>query len=74
MAIALLNDLRDRYNGRIVAGDGIDLYDWVGSPDEVAVRMDVDSFRYAQNQDPELAPYEIHLYFAELALTDYVDP
>lgn len=74
VAIALLNDLRDRYNGRIVAGDGIDLYDWVGSPDDVAVRMEVDSFRYAQNQDPELAPYEVHLYFAELALTDFVDP
>lgn len=73
VAIALLNDIRDRYTGRIVAGDGIDLYDWVAAPEQVAVRMDVDSFRYAQNQDPELAPHEIHLYFAELALTDYVD-
>lgn len=73
VALALLNDLRDRYAGRIITGDGIDLYDWVSAPDVVAVRMDVESFRYARNEDPALAPSEVHLYFGELTLTDYVD-
>lgn len=71
IALAVLNDLRDRYNGRIVDGSGINLYDYNTAPDVVAVRMDVEAFHYAR-PDEQVAPHEVHMYFAELIITDYV--
>lgn len=71
VAKALLNDLGDRYLGRIVEGDCINLYDYNTDPDTVVVRMEVDSFRYNRNLD-SATPQNVHLYFAELQLTDFV--
>ena len=74
VALAMFSDLRDRYSGRIVETDRIELRDWVAAPSVVAVNMDADSFRYARNEDTSLVPHEVHLYFGELVITDYIDP
>ena len=72
VALAVMNDLRDRYMGRLVRNETVALWDYnSGAPDPV-VRMDIDSFRYNQNVDA-VAPGEVHLFFAQLVLTDYVD-
>lgn len=78
VALALLNDLRDRYMGRLVRDDHIDLFNYNDSTydDDTTApvyRMDVDSFTYALSEDAAVAPNEVHLYFAELQLTDVVD-
>ena len=77
VALAMFNDLRDRYQGRAVRDDHIDLYNY-NDPDydpEASLpvtRMELDAFRYAR--DVETAtPSDIHLYYAELQLTDFVD-
>lgn len=73
VAMALLNDLVDRYRGRLVHGDTIDLWNYNDPSATTPVsRMDVDAFTYTMNVD-SVAPYEIHLYFGQLLLTDYVD-
>ena len=72
--LSFFSDLRDRYSGRIVEMDRIELRDWVAAPSVVAVNMDADSFRYARNEDTSLVPHEVHLYFGELVITDYIDP
>jgi len=76
VALAVLNDLRDRYLGRLVRHDVIELIDYLGTParaaDSVVVRMDVESFRYTVNTEA-VTPHEVHLYFGELVLVDYVD-
>lgn len=77
-ALALLNDLRDRYLGRLVRDDRIDLFN-LNDPayDEETppvYRMEVEAFSYALSEDAAIAPSEVHLYFAELLLTDVVDP
>jgi hypothetical protein len=73
VAEAVFSDLNDRYRGRIVAGEAIDLYNYL-DPDatEPAVRMEIDSFRYARDVE-QAAPNEVHLFFGELALTDVVE-
>lgn len=73
VALAVMTDLRDRYAGRICAGDAIDLYDWVKAPDVVAVSMEVDSFRYTPNENAPISAYEAHLFFGELTITDFID-
>lgn len=72
VALAVLNDLRDRYNGWLIRNDVIDLWDYNGSMAEPVVRMEIDNFRYSQNSD-QIAPAEVHLYFAELTLTDFAE-
>lgn len=73
LALAVLNDLRDRYAGRLVRDDVIQLFDFNQEPPKPIVLMDVESFRFTVNTEA-VAPHEVHLYFAELVLTDYVDP
>jgi hypothetical protein len=78
VALALMNDLRDRYQGRIVSDDHLDLFNFNDpsyDPDASSpvVRMECDFFRYQQNADT-VTPWEVHLYFAELGITDVVDP
>ena len=72
VALAVMNDLRDRYRSRLVRPDTIDLFDYNATPPALVVRMDVEEFRYAFNAEA-VAPHEVHLYFGELSLSDYVD-
>lgn len=73
VGLAVMNDLRDRYNGRIIRNETIALYDYnmVSITDPVC-RMDIDRFQYSQNTDA-VAPPEVSLFFAQLVITDYVD-
>jgi hypothetical protein len=77
VALALLSDLRDRYAGRIVSDDNLNLYNYNDPTfDEntpPVARMEIVSFRYRQNTDATVSPWEAHLYFAELVLTDFID-
>lgn len=73
VAVAVFNDLTDRYFGRIVRPEYVDLYDFNGLTPTVSVgRLDVDTFRYARDLKT-VSPHEVHLYFAELEITDYPD-
>lgn len=72
VALAVMNDLRDRYMGRLVRNETIALWDYNATATDPVVRMDIDSFKYTQNVDA-VAPGEVHLFFAELVVTDYVD-
>lgn len=78
VAKAMLNDLRDRYNGRLVSDDHLNLYNY-NDPDfdpatsPPVVRMEIDFFRFERSGSDQAAPWEVHLYFAELSLTDIVD-
>jgi hypothetical protein len=71
-AIAVFNDLEDRYYGRIVDGDGVNIYNYLSGATTPIGRLEVDSFRWSQNAEV-VAPAEVHLYFAELNLTDTLD-
>ena len=71
-AIAVMSDLKDRYAGRIVAEAGISLYDLNAVDHTTAlVQMDIESFRYARPNE-QVTPADIHLFFAELTITDFV--
>lgn len=72
VALAVLNDLRDRYAGRIVRNETVALWDYNTSNTDPVVRMDIDHFKYSQNVEA-VTPGEVHLFFAQLVLTDYVD-
>lgn len=78
VALALLNDLRDRYLGRLVRGDYVELYNYNDpSYDEsttAVCHMEVERFGYSLSEDAAIAPHEVHLYFADLVITDVVDP
>lgn len=76
VALAMFNDLRDRYQGRLVRDDHVDLFNYNAADYDnttaPVTRMEIDAFRYAR--DVETAtPSDIHLYYAELQLTDFVD-
>jgi hypothetical protein len=71
-AVALLNDLRDRYKGKIVRDDAIELFDYNNDATTPVVRMDVNGFVYAREVE-QVAPQEVHLFYGELTLSDYVD-
>lgn len=77
VALALMNDLRDRYQGRIVSDDHLNLYNYnapgFDSTTLPVTRMECVAFRYEQNVET-VAPWEAHLYYAELTISDYVDP
>lgn len=73
VADAVMSDLKDRYEGRLIAGEVIPLRDYVSDPDGPPVAwLEVDSFRYARDAD-NVAPAEVHLFFAELTLTDVIE-
>lgn len=75
-ALALMNDLRDRYIGRIVTDDHLNLYNFNDPTYDIdtppVARMEIDGFRYSQSAD-QVSPWEVNLYFAELTLLDIVD-
>lgn len=72
VAAAVLNDLVDRYAGRLVRDDAIELWDYNTAATAPVVRMDIEGFRYTRNT--ELAtPANVHLYFGELQIVDDVD-
>lgn len=77
VAKAMLNDLRDRYNGRLVSDDHLDLYNYndpaFDQDTPPVVRMEIEFFRFEKNNSEQVTPWEVHLYFAELTLTDVVD-
>lgn len=68
-AIALYNDLRDRYRGRIINGDAIALFNYYQEPPTLVSRMEVDLFRFTRDAE-HIAPEQVHLYFGELTITD----
>lgn len=72
VADAVMSDLKDRYEGRIVAGEAIPLYDFVGAGSDPVAWMEIDSFRYSRDLE-QVAPSEVHLFFAELTLTDVIE-
>jgi len=72
IAQALLNDLRDRYLGRIIAAEFIPLFDWNTDSSTPVVQMEVDSFVYAREVE-EIAPYELTLFYGQLTITDFVE-
>jgi hypothetical protein len=73
VAVAVLNDVAERYFGRIVRPEYIDLYDFGSVTPTVSMgRLDVDVFRYARDLKT-VSPHEVHLYYAELEITDYPD-
>ena len=41
--------------------------------DGFVTRMEVEAFRSAMNSDQSIAPNEVHLYFGELTILDFVD-
>ena len=38
------------------------------------MRMEVETFRYSRDAEKVSAPYQAHLFFAELQLVDFVEP
>lgn len=78
VALALLNDLRDRYMGRLVRDDHIDLFNYNDSSYDAdsppVYRMETETFTYALSEESAVSPSDVHLYFAELVITDVVDP
>lgn len=74
VADAVLSDLKDRYEGRILRGLAIALYDYVGSPaaTTAAAWLEIESFRYSRDLE-NAAPAEVHLFFGELTITDIID-
>ena len=72
VAEAVLSDLNDRYLGRLVGGDAINLYNYLDDPTTAVVRMDIEMFRYARNLT-EATASDVHLFFAELHIVDLVE-
>lgn len=71
VAMAVFSDLYDRYMG-ITDDEFISLYNYLVDPPKIVVRMEVENFRYARDVT-NVAPHEVHLFFASLEITDYVD-
>lgn len=73
VAQALMNDLRDRYRGFLVASDSIALYDYNTDPEIPVCPMGVDGFSYVRSAEDETAAHEATMFYAQLTLTDQVD-
>jgi hypothetical protein len=77
VALAVMNDLRDRYLGRLVKDDNIDLFDYNQADfDDTSTpvhRMEVDGFTYEQDANDTATPADVHLYYARLEVVDFVD-
>lgn len=72
-AVALMNDLDDRFNGRIVRKPYIELFDFSSNSFWTPVgRLEVDAFRYSRDLK-QVTPAEVHLYFAELEVSDFIE-
>lgn len=73
VAQAVFGDIGDRFRGRLVRPDFVELWDYNSASELPVVRMDVGKFSFTSNEDQTIAPYEVHLYFGELELEDEVD-
>lgn len=77
VALAVMNDLRDRYQGRIVTDDHVDLFNYnkpgFNNTSPPVCRMDVERFTFERDEADRATPVDVFLYFAQLELTDYVD-
>ena len=71
MGISVMSDLGDRYAGRLLGNESIDLIDFVADPATVAARMEIDVFRWTLDING-IAP-DAHLFFGELSIVDVVD-
>lgn len=71
VAEAVYSDLTDRYAGRIVAPEAIELWNYGLDTPAFVGSMDVERFRYARDVS-EASPSEAHLFFGELHIVDYV--
>lgn len=72
VADAVMSDLKDRYEGRLVSPEAIALYDYNTDPDDEVLWMDIDGFRFSRDTD-NVAPAEVHLFFGELQITDIIE-
>lgn len=72
VALAVMADLKDRYEGRTIGGDIIPLYDFNTDPTTPVGYLEIDMFRYVRNTEIVTAD-TVHLFFAELHLVDVVD-
>jgi hypothetical protein len=70
LASAVLSDLKDRYEGRLVWGEAIPLINYLDDPDVIVSWMDVETFRYAADSET-VAPDGPRLYFAEVGIVDF---
>jgi len=70
IATALFSDLADRYLGR-TDSPFVTLYNYADNNPIEVVRMEVDVFEFAKSAE-QVAP-EVHLFFARLVITDYLD-
>ena len=70
--VAIFSDLSDRYDG-LTDSPYVSLYDYnKGANPPLITRMQVESFQYTRAA-LDVAPYEHHLWFAELMVRDFVD-
>lgn len=72
VALAVFNDLRDRYRGALVDGEVVPLFNFYEEPPALVVPMEVESFDFYKDNEGA-TPSDVHLFFAELLLTDIVD-
>lgn len=71
-AIAVLSDLADRYEG-LTDAPYISLLNYnVAVDPPLITRMEVESFQHVK-ASLDVAPYEHHLWFAELVVRDFID-
>lgn len=68
---AVMGDLQDRYDGKLLGNGSIDLYDYLNNPATPAARMEIEIFRWTRDING-VAP-ETHLFFGELTVVDFVD-
>lgn len=68
---AVLNDLRDRYEGRLVAPDAIPIFDYLTSDSVVVGYLDIESFRWTP--DFEMSTQVARYFNVELTVVDFVE-
>lgn len=73
IGLAVLQDIDDRYQGLLVSHEVVALYDWLADPIGLVTQMEVDSFTFARDVERVVAA-EVNLFFAQLILTDFIEP
>lgn len=70
--VAVFSDLADRFDG-LTNAPYVSLYDYNQATNPPLItRMKVESFQYTR-AGMDVAPYDHHLWFAELLVEDYID-
>ena len=72
VALAVFSALRDRYRGALVDGEVVPLFNFYEETPALVVPMEVESFDFYKDSEGT-TPSDVHLFFAELLLTDLVD-